>query len=70
MGFIEDWQTAVINDPYWQFEEILEEDPELAELIWDGMRIGMLINKRFQMILSRLAEKNFETLPERKNELV
>ena len=31
MGFIEDWNRAIESDPYWQFKELLEEDPELAE---------------------------------------
>ena len=32
-GFVEEWKKAIVADPYWQFEELLEEDPDLAEAI-------------------------------------
>ena len=37
---------AIDNDPYWQFEELLEEDPELAEALWEVHRIQVLASKR------------------------
>ena len=46
MGFIEDWNGAIEADPYWQFEELLEDDPELAEYVWDCQRIAVLVEKR------------------------
>ena len=47
MNFIEMWEEAIENDPYWQFEELLEEDPELAEYLWDNMRIQILVERRW-----------------------
>ena len=47
MGFIEEWNEAIENDPYWQFEELLEEDPELAEAVWHEMRVLTLAWNRF-----------------------
>lgn len=46
MDFIEMWNKAIEADPYWQFEELLEEDPDLAEDIWDAMRVAILVEKR------------------------
>ena len=46
MGFIEMWNQAIENDPYWQFEELLEDDPELAELLWDLQRVQVLASRR------------------------
>ena len=46
MGFIEDWNEAIDNDPYWQFEELLEEDSELAEYLWHEMNVMILAGKR------------------------
>jgi len=46
MSFIEDWNEAIDNDPCWQFEELLEEDPELAEALWDEMRVWILAMNR------------------------
>ena len=46
MGFIEDWNNAIENDPYWQFEELLEEDPALAEALWEETRIAILAENR------------------------
>jgi len=46
VGFIEDWNEAIDNDPYWQFEELLEEDPELAERLWELNNIQILASNR------------------------
>jgi hypothetical protein len=46
MSFIDMWNEAIENDPYWQFEELLEDDPELAEDEWQAMRLAILIEKR------------------------
>jgi len=46
MGFIEDWNEAIENDPYWQFEELLEEDPELAEYLWHLNNVWILAMNR------------------------
>lgn len=51
MNFIVMWQLACESDPYWQFEELLEEDPELAEYVWDNMRISILVEKRLNASL-------------------
>ena len=51
MGFILMWEEAIENDPYWQFEELFEEDPEVAEIIWDNMRIQILVEKRLGLTL-------------------
>ena len=48
MGFIEMWNEAIDNDPYWQFEELLEEDPELAEIVWHNHRVAILAEIRFR----------------------
>lgn len=48
MSFIEMWNGAIENDPYWQFEELLEEDPELAKAVWNEMRIMILAEKRLK----------------------
>ncbi len=40
------WNEAIDNDPYWQFGELLEEDPELAEALWEVHRIQVLASKR------------------------
>ena len=48
MGFIEDWNRAIEADPYWQFEELLDDDPELAEAVWHAMRVEILVTKRLQ----------------------
>ena len=45
------WQEAIENDPYWQLEELLEEDPELAEWVWDNMRVLILVEKRLGLTL-------------------
>ena len=44
--FIEMWNEAIDADPYWQFEELLEEDPELAEYLWHEMRVRILVDRR------------------------
>lgn len=49
MGFVEMWQEAIDNDPYWQFEELIEEDPELAEYLWLKMNVQILVNKRMEV---------------------
>jgi len=46
--FVEMWSEAIENDPYWQFEELLEEEPELAEYLWDEMRIEILATNRLR----------------------
>lgn len=46
MDFIELWNETGENDPYWSFEELIEEDPELAEALWDETRIFILANLR------------------------
>jgi len=46
MGFIEDWRKAIDADPYWQFEELLEKDSELAEAVWDKMRLEIIVSRR------------------------
>lgn len=46
--FIEMWNRAAGNDPFWQFEELLEENPELAEAVWDNMRIEILVRARLR----------------------
>lgn len=51
MDFIEMWNEAIDIDPYWQFEELLEEDPELAEYIWDEMRVLILVGNRLGVSL-------------------
>lgn len=48
MGFIEEWNKAIEADPYWQFEELLEDDPELAEAEWEAMNIEILVRNRLQ----------------------
>jgi len=50
MDFIEMWQQAIENDPYWQFEDILEEDPEIAEALWNDMRVWILVEKKLNEI--------------------
>ena len=52
MGFIDDWNEAIENDPYWQFEDLLEEEPELAELSWDNLRIATLVANRLGVAVS------------------
>ncbi len=52
MDFIEMWNEAIDNDPYWQFEELLEEDPELAEYLWHEMKIQIMVEKRLGISLS------------------
>lgn len=46
MSFVKDWNTAIENDPYWKFEDLLEEDPELAEYLWNETRIYILAKNR------------------------
>ena len=46
MGFIEEWNKAIDNDPYWQFEDLYKENPELAESLWDELRIATLVANR------------------------
>ena len=55
-SFAEMWQQTIDNDPYWQIEELLEDDPELAEYLWDEMRVTILAEKRF-IALIKGAEK-------------
>ena len=43
MSFVKDWNNAIDADPYWQFEELLEEDPELAEAVWEFLNIKILV---------------------------
>ena len=52
MDFIEMWNEAIDNDPYWQFEDLLEEDPELAEQIWDELRVRILVQNRLGFDIS------------------
>ncbi len=47
--FVEMWNEAIENDPYWQFEELLEEEPELAEAIWDEMSIEIMVKNRLRL---------------------
>ncbi len=49
MGFVEDWNEAIDNDPYWQFEELLEEDPELANAIWELQRVATLAANKLKV---------------------
>jgi len=49
MGFIEEWNRAIDNDPYWQFEELLEEEPELAEASWDELWCATLAANRLNL---------------------
>jgi len=46
MGFIEEWHRAIENDPYWQFEELLEDNPEEAEAQWEAMRTEILVRNK------------------------
>jgi len=46
------WNEAIDNDPYWQFEELLEEEPELAEYLWHEMNVRILVEKRLGISLS------------------
>jgi len=48
LGFIEMWQIAIDNDPYWQFEELLDEELELAEYLWYKMRLRILVERRLE----------------------
>ena len=45
-GFIQMWNEAIENDPYWQFEDLLEDNPEEASELWDNMRVSILVNNR------------------------
>ena len=45
------WQEAIDDDPYWQFEDLLEENPEEAERVWDEMRIKIIVNKRMGLLV-------------------
>lgn len=56
MTFAEMWKEAIENDPYWQFEELLEDDPELAEYIWHLYRVEMLVSRRFESCLNQKGE--------------
>ena len=40
------WNEAIDNDPYWQFEDLLEEDPGSAEALWEVHQIQVLASKR------------------------
>ncbi len=50
--FIKMWDEAIDRDPYWQFEVLLEEEPELAEYLWDEMRVRILVEKRLEISFS------------------
>ena len=49
MGFVEDWNEAADNDPYWQLQELMEDDLDLAEAIWDASRIYDLAIRRLTL---------------------
>lgn len=45
-SFTQMWQEAIVNDPYWQFEDLLEDNPKEAERIWHNMRVSILAQNR------------------------
>ena len=46
-SFAELWQQAIDDDPYWQIQVLLEEgEVELANYLWDGQRIAVMVEKR------------------------
>ena len=48
--FVELWRETAENDPYWAFEELLEENTELAEAVWTAMNIEILVRKRLGIL--------------------
>ena len=52
-GFVQMWNDAIEADPYWQFEDLLDDDPELAEIIWHNMRVQIFIEKRLNQLARR-----------------
>jgi hypothetical protein len=46
VGFVKEWNKAIVADPYWQFEELLEEAPESAESEWYLTTIAILTSNR------------------------
>lgn len=48
MDFIEQWNRAIEADPYWQFEELLEDNPDEAEAVWHEMRVWTLAMNRLR----------------------
>ena len=57
MNFIEMWNEAIANDPYWQFEEILEEEPGLARVLWYDTRVQIQVEKNLTTIIERKVKK-------------
>ncbi len=57
MEFIKQWNEAIESDPYWQFEELLEAAPELAEYIWYLHWLAIMVEKRMNFLeqLKRVA---------------
>lgn len=49
MGFIEEWNEAIASDPCWQYEDLMEEDPELAEGLGYLNWVYNLASKRLAM---------------------
>lgn len=57
MGFIQEWNKAIVSDPNWQFEELYEElseeDPKLAEEfaeeVWRLNTVAILASNRLAM---------------------
>ena len=48
-SFPQMWQEAIDADPCWQFEELLEEDPEEAERVVEKMWIATLVSNRLHV---------------------
>lgn len=40
------WQEAAETDESWQFLELMEDDPEAAEALWNNMRLEIMVNNR------------------------
>jgi hypothetical protein len=57
MTFAEMWQQAIDDDPYWQFEDLLEDDPELAEYLWHCFRVETLAARRVEQLKKLRVEK-------------
>lgn len=49
MEFVKSWHGAIESDPYWQFEDLLEEDPEFAKVVWDALIIQVLVQKGMEV---------------------
>jgi len=49
MGFVEDWNDAIENDSNWQFEDLLEDNPQETLHQWHNMRVAILVSKRLDI---------------------